>query len=824
MLVLELVLKILKNSKSFSLIFILNFCLAIASLSYLQFFKSSINSSLDSEAKNLLGADLVISSRFKINDEQIENVKSKLPKIKAFDKGLSTISMIRSEKRARLMEVVQINENYPFYGGFTFKDKTSYPSTRKLPQNNEIWVYKEVLDLLNIQKGDKLKIGKKEFLISKVIIEDSLKAVSFSGFMPKIYLNEQALKSTELLGFGSTARYKLNYLFEEKLDNKQLEDLEKKLEEQLEQNLRVLSPNDGRDRLLNVLKFLTNFLSLVSLISFFLGLVALIYLYSGFLRTHEKDISILNDLGVNKKTISIAYLSHLFSLVFISSLIVFFIIIISGQFIAPIIQKLINFSFEFNFDYSFFFKALLALVLVCLSIGTPLILPLISKTKRSYIKILLSFAPFIGFLLVIAHFVSSSKNIGLYFAFFIFIIIFLLFTFGSLILKKLDFSGHLENLSLSLAFKNITRQRKTSLTLFTAILLCTAFFSLIPQVGSSLNSSLNSNLEDRPRFFVIDAKENQLEQIKKEVENQGAKLENISAMIRARITKINDIDFSKERLDNTLKNTAVNLTYRNDLKTSETIVEGREFSGVYNSNDFSEIVELSVEQRYAKRRNIKLGDIIIFDVLGLEIKTKVVNIRTVNWLEFTPNFFFVLQKGAIDDAPNTILATISNADYNGINLMLKLNDLFPNLTIIDVKNLFETFSKLVNSVSKITDKMSYYSIIVGLLMSFIIIQYQMNLQKNNILRLKMIGVDNKTIKNSFLIEFTFISLVSSFLGMAFGSACSYFISDLLFQSVWDFRIEVLLSYIFFIPILTILVVNYFTSKIIRQKENILFGE
>ncbi|MEN8718301.1 MAG: hypothetical protein ABF301_06575, partial [Sulfurovum sp.] len=91
MLVLELVSKALKRSKSFSLIFILNFCLAIASLSYLQFFKGSIDTSLDNKSKSLLGADLVVSSRFAINDEQKDDIKSKLPQIKAYDEGISTV-------------------------------------------------------------------------------------------------------------------------------------------------------------------------------------------------------------------------------------------------------------------------------------------------------------------------------------------------------------------------------------------------------------------------------------------------------------------------------------------------------------------------------------------------------------------------------------------------------------------------------------------------------------------------------------------------------------------------------------------------------------
>ncbi|MGB7403542.1 MAG: FtsX-like permease family protein [Arcobacter sp.] len=834
MLVLELVFKALARSKSFSLIFILNFCLAIASLSYLQFFKGSIEHSLDTKAKVLLGSDLVVSSRFPISDQEKQDIKNKLPSIKDFNEGISTVSMIASKKRARLMEVVKINEDYPYYGGLVFKDKSTYPKAQAQPKSNEVWVYQEVLDLLALKQGDSLKIGQESFIIKKVIEEDSLKTVSFSGFMPKIYISEEGLEKTKLLQFGSTARYKLNYVFKENLDNDKLEKIENQLEKSVDQNLRVLSPNDGKDRLLRVLTFVTDFLSLVSLVSFFLGLVGLIYLYSGFLRKHQKDITILSDIGLSKKSLGITYILHLFVLITISTVIVFSLMSLSAQFIGPIIKKLVDFNFDFSLDYYFFLKSSLVLILLSLSIGLPLILPLLQRAKQSFSKTIISFIPFITVLLIISHFVTPAKNVGILFALAMLILIIFFFAIGSLVLRKFDFSGHLENLSLSLALKNIVRQKKTSLTLFTAILLCTTFFSLIPQIGSSLSSALMQSADERPRFFVIDAKEEQIKDIKTQVENMGARLENISPMIRGRIIKVNDVDFTNhsknsgseelKKEKNELKNRAVNLSYRSGLKKSEQIVEGRDFKGRYNSKDFSKPIEVSVEKRYANRRGIKLGDRLVFDILGLELKAVVVNIRTVKWTEFVPNFFLILQDGALDDAPKTILATISSGNYDATAMLIKLTELFPSLTVIDVKSLFETFSNLVKNVIAITDKMSLYSIIIGLLMSFIIIQYQMNLQKNNILRLKMIGVKNKTIRNSFLIEFGLISFLASSLGIVFGSIGSYIISSILFESYWDFRPDVLLMYFFFIPILTILIVSFFTSRMIHQKENILFGE
>jgi predicted lysophospholipase L1 biosynthesis ABC-type transport system permease subunit len=821
MLVLELVTKALSRSKSFSFIFILNFCLAIASLSYLQFFKSSIDSSLDAKAKSLLGADIVVSSRFPISENQKELVNSLLPSIKSYNEGVSTVSMVSSSKRARLMELVQVNEGFPYYGGLVFKDKTTYPQDLQILKENEVWVYQEVLDLLELKINDTLKIGNKEYIIKKVIDSDSLKNINFNGFMPKVYLSSQGLKRSELLKFGSTGRYKLNYIFNENFTNDELENLEKDLEEKLDRTLRVSSPNDGRDRLLRVLNFLTNFLSLVSLISFFLGLVGLIYLYSGFLRKHQNDINVLSDIGVSKKNLILTYLVHLFVLISIATILVFSFIAFTSQFIGPFIQKYVEFNFDFSLDYMFFLKSSVVLFALSLSVGLPLILPLVQKEKRNFLSIVISFTPFVLFLLLLSNLVTPSRNIGLYFALSVLLLIIIFFAVGSIVLKKLDFIGHLDNLSLSLALKNITRQKRTSLTLFTAILLCTAFFSLIPQVGSSLSNALTQSVNERPRFFVIDAKEEQIKDISSQVETLGAKLENIAPMIRARIIKIND------RIENDEKNSTqstVNLSYRTELKKSETIVEGRDFSGAYDSNDFSKPIELSVEQRYASRKKIKLGDTITFDVLGLEVVAKVVNIRTVKWTEFTPNFFLIMQDKAINDAPKTMLATISTGNYDATQMLLKLTDTFPTLTVIDVKNLFETFATVVKDVSAITEKMSYYSIVIGLLMSFIIIQYQMNLQKNNILRLKMIGIKNKTIKNSFLLEYGLISFVASCIGIIIGSLGSYFISNLLFESYWDFRADVLAIYFLLIPLITILVVSLFTSKIIHQKENILFGE
>lgn len=65
------------------------------------------------------------------------------------------------------MELVQVNEGFPYYGGLVFKDKTTYPQDLQILKENEVWVYQEVLDLLELKINDTLKIGNKEYIIKK---------------------------------------------------------------------------------------------------------------------------------------------------------------------------------------------------------------------------------------------------------------------------------------------------------------------------------------------------------------------------------------------------------------------------------------------------------------------------------------------------------------------------------------------------------------------------------------------------------------------------------------------------------------------------------
>ena len=60
-----------------------------------------------------------------------------------------------------------------------------------------------------------------------------------------------------------------------------------------------------------------------------------------------------------------------------------------------------------------------------------MILPLLQRTKSPFYKVVLGFIPFIILLLVISHFVTPNKFVGLYFASAMLIIIAIFFALGN---------------------------------------------------------------------------------------------------------------------------------------------------------------------------------------------------------------------------------------------------------------------------------------------------------------------------------------------------------------------------------------------------------
>ncbi len=100
--------------------------------------------------------------------------------------------------------------------------------------------------------------------------------------------------------------------------------------------------------------------------------------------------------------------------------------------------------------------------------------------------------------------------------------------------------------------------------------------------------------------------------------------------------------------------------------------------------DFSspELPGISIEESFAERMDLKIGDTLSFDVQSVPVTGRVMNTRKVDWNSFQPNFFVSFQPGVLDPAPKTFVAAISEvADADRLPVQNSIVVALPNISI-----------------------------------------------------------------------------------------------------------------------------------------------
>jgi hypothetical protein len=103
-----------------------------------------------------------------------------------------------------------------------------------------------------------------------------------------------------------------------------------------------------------------------------------------------------------------------------------------------------------------------------------------------------------------------------------------------------------------------------------------------------------------------------------------------------------------------------------------------------------------VEQDYAERLGLKLGDTVTYDVAGESVAATITSLREVRWDSFQPNFFMVFSPGVLDDVTGTLITSV-HVRPEQRPALVDLVRQFPEVTIIDI-------DALLSQVRDVMDK------------------------------------------------------------------------------------------------------------------------
>ncbi|MDQ6689871.1 MAG: ABC transporter permease [Gemmatimonadota bacterium] len=211
-------------------------------------------------------------------------------------------------------------------------------------------------------------------------------------------------------------------------------------------------------------------------------------------------------------------------------------------------------------------------------------------------------------------------------------------------------------------------------------------------------------------------------------------------------------------------------TFRDKPAASETIVAGTWFgdSALRVARDTGDI---SLEEGIAKELDVKLGDIITWNVQSVEIPTRITSLRKVVWTRFEPNFFVVFAPPVLETAPKQYVLLAQVKDPNAVVLLQRaVVNQFPNISSIDLTSIKRTVDRIVERVSLAIRFMALFSLAVAIPVLFSAVSATRRARVREGVLLKTLGATRGQIGKILIAEYSLLGVLGGLTGMVLSIA------------------------------------------------------
>lgn len=812
----------LAAGRSILALLVLNLTVALSGYLLLESFQEGMRSSLGQNAQEGLGADVAISVRRQFSDAEKAALNNLIPPQADVSRQFELFSMVTRGTYSRLTQVKGLEGAFPFYGRLTLA--SDRPRQALLENSNEkaalgdialrmdsatessgrgIWISPEFAQQFNVKVGEFIELGGKSFVIRDIVVDDPTQTFRSLSLAPKVYVSRAGLMETNLIQFGST----VSEIWFLKLKKNALGDIQA-----LEDKFKVAIP-DPAVRFTHALEagqdagrslgMLFDFLGLGALVGVSLGAFGMAALVRSWLSQKTKSYAIYNALGISSAGTQRIFAWQILIVATVTTVASMLLVGAGLPLLKGLLQPWLRTELTIGLSLWSVFKGWVMITLGSLGVTLPFLAvlraiptsqlfnegnPSLARTTRY--SMLLWIPLFMAFWYLSVSEANSYK-IGSFFVASLFFSYALLAALGwsfFRILGRVRRPWWVRHGLLYLARQPIL------LTTFVALSIGSLLTTLIPQIRSGLYYELIGDGRNHPpAYFLFDIQDEQIEKVREVVRQNNAELGHVSPMIRARVLEVNGIPYERmaktegfvtreEEAEMRFRNRGVNLSTRESLSDAESIVAGQPFRGRYEGEG---PVELSVEKSYAERMNFKIGDLIRFDVQGVDVEGKVINLRKVRWTTFQPNFFILLQPGALEDAPKTWLADLSGVSIEvGGKIQNELAATMANVSIIDVGFLVKKGLEVLDKMALALQVMASLTWIVGVLVLMSILYRQVLIQEWDATLLRLLGTSGKDLFFLFQVEFGVLVTVASFFGTLLSLAMSLGLGWFLFDGAF----------------------------------------
>jgi putative ABC transport system permease protein len=777
---------------------------AVSALSAVGFFVDRMRSALNRDAHQLLGADLLVSADQPISADWRKEAERHgliladtvvFPSMAQAGEGDASV--------AQLASVKAVSNGYPLRGQMRISTNADDASgalgtrTSSVPAPGTVWVDANLLVSLKTGVGGALQLGDKRFTITQLIASEPDRGASFANFAPRVMLALDDLPATHLVDNFARVTYRMQIAAPSNNDMSRVDEYEAWLRARIKdgsvKGVRIETLENGRPEMRSTLDRADRFLSLVALLSAMLAAVAVAMAARRFMQRHLDACAMLRCLGMTQNQVGMMYLIE-FALVGLAGSVLG---VLAGFGAHFVLLELVGQLLTTDLPPISLLPAVQGVatgLLLLVGFALPPVLQLRNVPHNRVIRreqaapqpmaivtYGLGIIVFVGLLLwqvadpKLALITAGGFLIG--FGLFALVGWLALFT-----LKHLR--GASKRQAWRFAITSLQRRPGATVVQIVSLALGLMALLLLTVVRSDLMDAWRlSTPPDAPNRFIINIMPDQRQGVEQQIRAAGVQDVRLYPMIRGRLTAVNDQPVTPQMFPaedaRRLADREFNLSTMKQMPEQNEIVGGRWFS------DSPGVAEASVEQGIAKTLNLKLGDVMRFDMAGQVVDAKITSLRKLEWGSMRANFFVIINPSAMVNAPQTLM-TAFHLPQHGATLANALTRTYPNLTVIDVSGIIHQLQEVLDQVVTAVEFLFLFTLASGVLVLYAALMGSQAERTREAGLLRALGATKGQLAQAQRIEFVLVGALSGLLAATGAGGLGWALAKYQFKFPWSF--------------------------------------
>ncbi|MFG6157370.1 ABC transporter permease [Halomonas sp. 1390] len=769
--------------------------LAVAASTMIGFFLDRLDRGLTRQAGQLSGGDVVLEQGRPFGTEVREALEEAGL---VLSDQIDMVSMVSRGDAFQPASLKVVDSVYPHYGTARVDRGDGIEALPRGPAPGEVWVAPRLALLMELEVGDRIRLGQTELAVGGIIEREPDQSAGFGNFNPRLMMHVDDMDATGLVQEGSRVEFELLAAGSAEAVAR----VEPLLQRLRRGGVEVRDVRRDRPSLGNALARAEKYLGLAGLAAVLLAGVAVAMSTRRYVDRHLDTAALLRCFGATQRELLRLFVLQLAWLALAASALGALLGLAGQALLVRLLAAFLPFSLPAPGLLPLWLGVFTALAVLVGFAG-----PTLLRLKRvSALKVLrreLDPLPPSAWLVVgVAALVFGgllwlySGDLGLAAGLLLggLVMLAALWGLGGMLLALVlratarlpREGGKAEGLitAVRLGGQQLARRRRASLGQLLAFSVTFFAVAMIALVRGDLLTTWQAQLPaDTPNHFAINIQPQERDAFEAALAGAADARSALYPMVRGRISAI-DGELPQEavpaesRGDNALRR-ELNLTWRETLPEGNRVVAGEWFAASASAGWLDEVaaeprpaadastvdsaVPISVEDGLAERLGLDLGDRLTFTIGSDEVVGEVTSLRSLDWESFRPNFFVIFPPGVLERFGHSFITAFHLGDDDR-DLLRELVREFPGVTLLDVEAILGQVREVLTQVTRAVELVLAFVLLAGISVLYASLTASLPVRAHESGLLRVFGAGNRLLSRMQAAEFAVLGFASGLMG------------------------------------------------------------